>query len=144
MQPPPPTSGQSYCEFVWEKGVLRKSWRRRHLQLWHLNNWDIFLDRQTDRQTNRQTDRQTDRHTLWFIGKLHFQKFIFLPRMSIQKENLKSEPKKIGLKRPIFWCTIIQAVKFKMLDFFLQNVHLITKYLLKISLITSIQVGLFC
>ena len=26
-------------------------------------------------RTDQQTDRQTDRQTLWFIGKLHLQKF---------------------------------------------------------------------
>ena len=34
----------------------------------------FWTDRQTDRPTDRPTDRQTDRQTLWFIGKLHFQK----------------------------------------------------------------------
>ena len=42
-----------------------------YLKFGHFNNSDIFFG---------QTDRQTDRHTLWFIGKLHFQKQITLFR----------------------------------------------------------------
>ena len=38
----------------------------------------------------------------------------FILRMSIQK----SKPKKIGLKRPIFWCTLIQAVEVKLFGLF--------------------------
>ena len=36
------------------------------------NFLNFFFDRPTDRQTYRPTDRQT----LWFIGKLHFQKYV--------------------------------------------------------------------
>ena len=53
------------------------------------------------------------------------KKFIFKQRISIERANFKSKPKNI---RPIFGCTLIQAVE---VDFFiLQNVDLITKYLL--------------
>ena len=54
----------------------------------------------------------------------------------------KSEPNKFRPEKgQFFWCTQIQALKVKLLGYFLQNVHLITKYLLseKISLLTSLQ-----
>ena len=59
--------------------------------------------------------------------------------------NLKSKPKKSAWKRPILWSTLIQAVKIKLLEFLLQNVHLITKYLLpeKFRLLTFLQAVLF-
>ena len=48
---------------------------------------------------------------------------------------------KSARKRPIFGWTPIQAVEVKLLGFLLQNIPLITKYLLpeKISLLTSLQ-----
>ena len=36
----------------------------------------LFFEHFLDRQTDRPTDRQTDRQTLWFIGNLHFQKYV--------------------------------------------------------------------
>ena len=59
-----------------------------------------------------------------------------------QKENLKSKPNKIRPEKVIiFWCTVIRQLESNCLDFFLQKVHLITKYLLpeKISHLTSLQ-----
>ena len=45
-----------------------------YLKFGHLKIRTIVLG-QTDRQTDWQTDRRrTDRQTLWFLGKLHFQK----------------------------------------------------------------------
>ena len=56
------------------EGCLRRSKRRRHLpKIRTFKNSENFCW-QTDRHTDRHTDRQTDRQTLWFIGKLHFQK----------------------------------------------------------------------
>ena len=46
--------------------------------MWHLNNWDIFWDRQTDRQT------------LWFIGKLHYQKLIDKILTNLKTDSIKS------------------------------------------------------
>ena len=44
------------------------------------------------------------------------KKFIYLPRISIEKENLKSKPNKFGLKKAYF--ALIQAVVSKMLRLF--------------------------
>ena len=43
---------------------------------------------------------------------------IYMPRMSIQKENFISKPKKLAWKRPIFCVTLIQAVLSKTPDSF--------------------------
>ena len=40
------------------------------------------------------------------------KKFIFQPRMLIQKEIFKSKPKN-GLKKAYFWCTLIHASQIK-------------------------------
>ena len=56
--------GRGFLKEVKEDDIYQKF---GHLKFGH-----IFGQR--DRQTDRQTERQTDRQTLWFIGKLHFQK----------------------------------------------------------------------
>ena len=64
------------------------------------------------------------------------KKFIYQPRIWIQKENLKSKPKKIWLEKGLFfWVTLIQAV-VQNAQTLLQNIFLFTKYqyLEKISL----------
>ena len=64
------------------------------------------------------------------------KKFIFYSQGCI---DIKFEIKAKKKIRPIFWCTLIQAVELTLLGFFLQNVHLITKYLLPEKLAFSLH-----
>ena len=47
-------------------------------------------------------------------SKFREKKLIFKPGMLIQEENYESKPKKIGLNKAYFWCTLLQAVKVKL------------------------------
>ena len=60
--------------------------------------------------------------------------------MSIQKE-IKAQKKARPKKRPIFGGTLFRQLKSNRLDFFLQSVNFILKYVLpeKISLLISLQ-----
>ena len=56
----------------------------------------------------------------------------------ITERKFEIKPKnKFGLRKAFFWCTLIQAVEVKWLGFFLQNVHLIAKYLPPFHFTTS-------
>ena len=66
------------------EGFLRRSNKRRL----YLKFGQFFL---TDRPTDIHTDRQTNRQTLWFLGKLHFQKIgirLFRFRATIKSKGL--------------------------------------------------------
>ena len=60
--------------------------------------------------------------------------YVYKPRISIQKENFKSKPKKIWLEKGLFfWVTLIQAVVSETLRLFykiffcLQNISSLKK-----------------
>ena len=72
---PPSFFGQTYCEFVWSEGVLRRSKRRQHLTLWHVNNLDS-MEILTDWQTDRPTDIVVHRE-------------VILPKISIHKRTCR-------------------------------------------------------
>ena len=55
-----------------------------------------------------------------------------------RKIEIKAK-KLFGLKKAYFWGTLIQAVEVKLLRFFLQNAHLMKKYLLPEKLASSLH-----
>ena len=92
MHPLPTTGGQSYCEFVYCAFVLGEGNYREE------RGWEIFLRSKRRRHLPKIRtfkkigqifflDRQTDKQTLWFTGKVHFQKVDTYGTVSLSNER---------------------------------------------------------